>query len=64
MEKCCLVECEGLVMENSRVRACEEHEEMIIELYEEESREYEQERWDDYHADVMEGIRAGNLMSH
>ncbi|MED4399823.1 hypothetical protein [Metabacillus fastidiosus] len=62
MDKCCLVECNNPVMENSKVRACEEHEEMIIEIHEEESRQYEQERWSDYYADVMAGIRAGNVL--
>lgn len=61
MEKCCLVECGSLVMENSKVRACEEHEEMIIELYEDESRKYEEERWSDYNDDILEGILAGNV---
>jgi hypothetical protein len=64
MNKCCLVECGKPVMKDSKVNACEEHEEMIIELHEEQSRKYEEERWSDYYNDVMEGIRAGNLFEY
>lgn len=63
MNRCCLSECENLVMESSKVGACEVHEEFVLELHTEESMKvsHEEERWSDYKRDVKEGIEAGNV---
>lgn|GEM_PF-5233146 len=61
MNKCCFGECENFVI-NSNVEACKEHEALVLELYEEESksRSYREERWFDYNNDIKEGIKSGN----
>jgi hypothetical protein len=52
MKKCCLVECGKSVMKDSKVNACEEHEQEVIEMYEEEYRAYQQELYDEWSAEV------------
>jgi hypothetical protein len=59
MDKCCLVECGNPVKKDSKVSACEEHEQEVIEMYEEEHHAYQQELYDDWVADCLASCRDG-----
>jgi hypothetical protein len=52
MERCCLVECGKPVKKDSKVNACEEHEQEVSEMYEEEYRAYQQELYDEWSSEV------------
>lgn len=43
---CCLCECDNPVKKDSKVNACEEHEQEVIEMYEEEYHANQQELYD------------------
>jgi hypothetical protein len=59
VKSCCLVECGKPVMKDSKVNACEEHEEMVHEMLLEESERMEKELYDEWVSDCLVGCNEG-----